>query len=110
MLTAQLDSRYEPIAAIDAARRVAMAATILPDLAASAAKLVAAYEAWMATVEGSAEERAALDAWDELAGVEIGVIGGLLKAAGIPLPDGTAPAEEPLAPEDEAAFRPGGTA
>lgn len=72
------------------ARRIAAAAGVMPDLFASAARLVAAYEAWMATVEGSAEDRAALDRWDEIAAVETGVIGALLKHAGIPIAEGAA--------------------
>lgn len=94
------------------AHRIGAAGAVMPDLFASAAKLVAAYEAWMATVEGSADERTALDRWDEVASIETGVIGALLKAAGIPIPEGTAPpaAPTPLSPEDEAAFRPGCTA
>ena len=99
-------------------QRIVAAAAILPDLAASAAKLVAAYEAWMATVEGSADERTALDRWDEIAAVETGVIGGLQKAAGIPIPDGAgsdAPAATSAPSTDgdasvEADFRPGCTA
>lgn len=92
--------------------RISAAIAILPDLIVEAQRLIAADRAFEESAPDSADEKAALNQWNEISIDAVGKLEALLTRAGIPTPSLPEPPASLPPDPDEAilAVNPGGSA